>query len=120
MVVKCFGRHLAGPSGGVGQRQGRPPTRGLGEAMGAVIELRRYVSLVSWKTHEARGQFQFDEVVGRPPDRRYTVPYDDSGWSHHAEWYSGTRTEGDKIEERIRQHVGARVRVYDLSTEGND
>jgi hypothetical protein len=90
------------------------------EVVGAVIELRRYVSLVSWKTDDAVGQFQFDEIVGRAPDRRYTVPDDQAQWSHHAEWFSGTRTQAEKIEERIRKHVGAGVRVYDFSTEGND
>jgi hypothetical protein len=88
--------------------------------VGAVIELRRYVSLVAWKTDDALGQFQFDEIVGRAPDRRYTAPYDGSQWSHHAEWFSGTRTQADTIEERIREHVGARVRVYDCSAEGRD
>ena len=87
--------------------------------MGAVIELRRYVSLVAWKTDDALGQFQFDDVVGREPDRRFTAPDGDFQRSHHAEWFSGTRTQADTIEERIREHVGARVRVYDYSSEGH-
>lgn len=82
--------------------------------MGAVVELRRYVSLVAWKTSDPLGLLQFDDIVGRAPDKRYTVPSGATQWSHYAEWFSGTRTEADKIEERIRKHVGARVRVYDF------
>jgi hypothetical protein len=89
------------------------------KVVGRVIELKRYVSLVAWKTDNAVGQFQFDEVVGRAPDRRYTAPDGDFKWSHHAEWFSGTRTQAQTIEERIREHVGVRVRVYDYSSEGH-
>jgi hypothetical protein len=76
----------------------------------------RHVSWVSWKTAEAAGRLEFDEIAGRPPDRRFTAPYEER-WSHHAEWYCGTRREAEEIGERIRNHVGVRVEVYDEAME---
>lgn len=76
----------------------------------------RHISWVSWKTDNAAGHLQFDEIAGRLPDRRFTAPYDDQ-WSHHAEWYCRSRTEAEEIGERIRNHGGARVRVHAEPTE---
>jgi hypothetical protein len=76
----------------------------------------RYVSWASWKTDDATGRLAFDELAGRPPDRRSTGPYDER-WSHHAEWYCGTRIEAEEIGERIRTYGDARVQVFEYPTE---
>ena len=76
----------------------------------------RHITWVSWKTDDTAGQHQFDEVAGRLPDRRFTAPYDDQ-WSHNAEWYCRSRTDAEKIGERIRNLGGARVRVHAEATE---
>ncbi len=87
----------------------------MGDNVGAAI-IVRHVSWVSWKTDDARGRLAFDEIAGRPPDRRFTAPCDEQ-WSHHAEWYSGARKEAEEIGQRIRNHGGARVQVYDDLTQ---
>jgi hypothetical protein len=74
-----------------------------------------HISWVSWKTDDAAGQLQFDEIARRLPDRRFTAPHDDQ-WSHHAEWYCRSRTEAEEIGERIRNHGGARVHVHAEAT----
>jgi hypothetical protein len=79
-------------------------------------QCREAYHLVSWKTDDTAGQHQFDEVAGRLPDRRFTAPYDDQ-WSHNAEWYCRSRTDAEKIGERIRNLGGARVRVHAEATE---
>jgi len=76
----------------------------------------RYVSWVSWKTDDLAGRLKFDDIAGRPPDRRSTGPYDEQ-WSHHAEWYCGTRIEAEAIRERIRNFGQARVQVFEYPTE---
>lgn len=78
----------------------------------------RHISWVSWKTTDAAGQLQFDEIAGRLPDRRFTVPHDDQ-WSHHAEWYCRSMIEAEEIGERIRNHGGGRVRVSAWPTKEN-